>query len=103
MVAAIAAIAAETVSVVITPTQDYRRTDHPVPGKPLSGLDAWTNSLLGFYRRRAGLEPDVGEFKFDGLGQKQRGQQDQEGEQRDFPHDESSLEGFCCVKIFDFG
>ena len=53
MVAAIAAIAAETVSVVITPTQDYRRTDHPVPGKPLSGLDAWTNSLLGFYRRRA--------------------------------------------------
>jgi len=39
------------------PTQDYRRTDHRVPSRPLSGLDAVVNGVIGKRRRR----PKVGE------------------------------------------
>jgi len=39
------------------PTQDYRRTDHRVPSRPLSGLDAMVNGVIGKHRRR----PKVGE------------------------------------------
>src|ERR1051325_986144 len=35
------------------PTQDYRRTDHRVPTRPLSGLDAVVNGIIGKRRRRA--------------------------------------------------
>jgi preprotein translocase subunit SecA len=35
------------------PTQDYRRTDHRVPSRPLTGLDAAVNSVIGRHQRRA--------------------------------------------------
>jgi preprotein translocase subunit SecA len=34
------------------PTQDYRRTDHRVPSRPLSGLNAMVNGVIGKRRRR---------------------------------------------------
>lgn len=34
------------------PTHDYRRTDYHPPARPLQGLDALVNSLIGRYRRR---------------------------------------------------
>ncbi|MCL5098749.1 MAG: hypothetical protein M1608_14705 [Candidatus Omnitrophica bacterium] len=37
---------------MITPTEEYRRTDHKAPKKPLSGLDAWVHHIVGFYTRR---------------------------------------------------
>jgi len=44
---------------VITPTQDYRRTGHRVPERPLQGLDARVNSVCGIYRRRPGVLSDL--------------------------------------------
>ena len=38
---------------LITPTQDYRRTGFQVPAKPFKGIDAVVNTLFGLYRRRA--------------------------------------------------
>jgi preprotein translocase subunit SecA len=35
------------------PTQDYRRTDHRVPSRPLTGLDAVVNGFIGRHQRRA--------------------------------------------------
>jgi preprotein translocase subunit SecA len=40
---------------VITPTQEYRRTEHRVPKPLLKGLDAAVNSLVGAYQRRSGV------------------------------------------------
>ncbi len=40
---------------MITPVQDYRRTDHNTPGKPLNGLDALVNEWVGIYKRRQGI------------------------------------------------
>ncbi len=37
-----------------TPTSDYRRTDYHVPGRPLTGLDAGVNAVIGAWRRRGG-------------------------------------------------
>lgn len=37
---------------MITPTQDYRRTDYRQPEKLLKGLDAMVNRWVGAYRRR---------------------------------------------------
>ena len=34
------------------PTQDYRRTDYRVPSRPLSGLDAVVNGVIGKHQRR---------------------------------------------------
>ncbi len=36
-----------------TPTEDYRRTGYRVPGRPLAGLDAAVNGVIGACRRRA--------------------------------------------------
>src|SRR5271157_3231867 len=36
-----------------TPTSEYRRTDYHVPGRPLAGLDAAVNAMIGACRRRA--------------------------------------------------
>ena len=40
---------------MLIPTQDYRRTDHRVPTRPLSGLDAVVNGVIGRYQRRTGV------------------------------------------------
>ena len=37
---------------MITPTQDYRRTDHRVPTRPFKGLDAAVHGAMGLYHRR---------------------------------------------------
>jgi preprotein translocase subunit SecA len=37
---------------VIIPTQDFRRSAHRPPTKPLKGMDAWVHGLIGTYRRR---------------------------------------------------
>ncbi len=37
---------------MLTPTHDYRRTDHRQPTKPLQGLDARVNSCIGAFQRR---------------------------------------------------
>src|SRR6185295_14637059 len=37
----------------MTPTLDYRRTDYRVPPRPLAGLDAFVNGVIGSYQRRA--------------------------------------------------
>ena len=37
---------------MLIPTQDYRRTDHRVPSRPLSGLDAAVNGVIGRHQRR---------------------------------------------------
>jgi preprotein translocase subunit SecA len=34
------------------PTQDYRRSDYRVPPRPLTGLDALVNGIIGKYQRR---------------------------------------------------
>ena len=34
------------------PTQDYRRTDHRVPSRPFSGLNAAVNGVIGRHQRR---------------------------------------------------
>lgn len=48
---------------MITPSQEYRRTGHARPDRPLKGLDAAVNSAIGRYRRRgqvfAGLRQDA--------------------------------------------
>ncbi len=44
---------------MITPTQDYRRTDHHVPERPLQGLDARVNTIYGVYRRRRSVLSDL--------------------------------------------
>ncbi|MEY2429400.1 MAG: hypothetical protein QOJ40_2285, partial [Verrucomicrobiota bacterium] len=36
----------------MVPTQDYRRTDYRAPARPLKGLDALMNSMVGRRRRR---------------------------------------------------
>ncbi|MHB8519227.1 MAG: preprotein translocase subunit SecA [Limisphaerales bacterium] len=46
---------------MITPAQDYHRTDHVVPGKLLSGPDAWTHGLVGVYRRRQSVLAELDE------------------------------------------
>src|SRR5205085_3894314 len=43
---------AETLSIVITPTHEYRRTGHHEPARLLKGLDATVNGLIGAYQRR---------------------------------------------------
>jgi preprotein translocase subunit SecA len=48
-----AAVVAEALPfVILTPTQDYRRTSHFVPKRPHKGLDAAVNRLIGAYCRR---------------------------------------------------
>lgn len=37
---------------MMVPSQDYRRTDHRVPPRPLAGLDAVVNGFIGCYQRR---------------------------------------------------
>src|SRR4051812_39547275 len=41
------------------PTQDYRRTDHKVPSRPLSGLDAVVNGFIGKHQRRAKINEQL--------------------------------------------
>ena len=38
---------------MITPSQEYRRTGHRKPERPLKGLDAVVSSAIGRYHRRA--------------------------------------------------
>ena len=38
---------------MLIPTQDYRRTDFRAPSRPLRGLDALVNGVIGRYQRRA--------------------------------------------------
>jgi len=40
---------------MLTPTHDYQRTGFKAPARPLTGLDAAVNRLIGRHRRRAGL------------------------------------------------
>ncbi|MBU6402476.1 MAG: prepilin peptidase, partial [Verrucomicrobia bacterium] len=40
---------------MISPAQDYHRTDYVVPDKLLAGLDAWVLGLVGWHRRRQGI------------------------------------------------
>ena len=40
---------------MITPTQEFRRTDHKIPKPLLKGLDAALNGLVGAYQRRSGV------------------------------------------------
>ncbi|HEU5124904.1 MAG TPA: prepilin peptidase [Verrucomicrobiae bacterium] len=38
---------------MLTPTQDFRRTDYRMPSRPLNGLDAWVDGFIGSYQRRS--------------------------------------------------
>ena len=40
---------------MLTPTQDYRRSEHRAPRRPLTGLDALVNGMIGRHRRRRGV------------------------------------------------
>ena len=40
---------------MITPTLDYRRTDHKTPERMLNGIDARVDSVFGIYKRRGSL------------------------------------------------
>lgn len=40
---------------MLTPTQDYRRSDHRSPARPLTGLDALVNGIIGGHRRRGNV------------------------------------------------
>ncbi|HLP78039.1 MAG TPA: DEAD/DEAH box helicase, partial [Candidatus Paceibacterota bacterium] len=40
---------------MLTPTQEYRRTDYVAPTRPLQGLDALVNGFIGSYQRRTGV------------------------------------------------
>ncbi len=42
-----------------TPTQEYRRTSHQMPGRLFKGLDAKVHSLIGYYRRRSRVLEDL--------------------------------------------
>jgi preprotein translocase subunit SecA len=48
-----AAVAPETLPVVITPTQQYRRVTHRKPAPLLKGLDAVVHGMAGVWRRRS--------------------------------------------------
>ena len=38
---------------MLTPTQEFRRTDYRTPSRPLNGLDALVNEFIGSYQRRS--------------------------------------------------
>ncbi len=38
-----------------TPTHDYRRSDYRVPPRPLAGLDALVDGLIGKFKRSGGI------------------------------------------------
>ena len=40
---------------MITPTLDYRRTDHKTPDRMLHGIDARVDSAFGIYKRRGSV------------------------------------------------
>jgi preprotein translocase subunit SecA len=40
---------------MLAPTQDYRRTDHRIPARPLTGADVLVNSVIGRTRRRGAV------------------------------------------------
>jgi preprotein translocase subunit SecA len=47
--------ASKAVSIVITPSHDFHRTNCAVPDKLVSGPDAWAQAVLGVYHRRRGI------------------------------------------------
>lgn len=44
---------------MLTPTQDYRRSEHRAPRRPLTGLDALVNGMIGRHRRRRGAVAEL--------------------------------------------
>src|SRR5262245_22420310 len=44
---------------MITPTLDYRRTDHKTPERMLQGIDARVDTVFGIYKRRGSLLGDL--------------------------------------------
>jgi preprotein translocase subunit SecA len=44
---------------MLTPTQEFRRTDYRTPSRPLNGLDALVNGFIGSYQRRSQIRDSL--------------------------------------------